>query len=167
MTDPSKSSGDKADVNMAEPSGDATAASDSPPSGVVAEPASALVDAASPPAAAEGAAVATPGSSKPKGTPKAHRKSIGGGKKLNRKASKAKIRHTDAKPGDHFLLKLKGHPEWPVIIADEEMLSTPMINTRPVGAARVDGTYRDDFADGGKKAGDRSFAVMFLHTNEL
>ncbi|KAI0555388.1 hypothetical protein F4679DRAFT_578770 [Xylaria curta] len=88
-------------------------------------------------------------------------------KKLNRKASKAKIQHLDAKPGDHFFAKLKGFPPWPVVICEEDMLPQNMLNSRPVTAARPDGTYRDDFADGGKRAGDRTFPVMYLHTNEF
>ncbi|KAI0486244.1 hypothetical protein F4859DRAFT_528043 [Xylaria cf. heliscus] len=89
------------------------------------------------------------------------------GKKLNRKASKAKILHLDAKPGDHYFAKLKGFPPWPVVICEEDMLPQNMLNSRPVTAARPDGTYRDDFADGGKRAGDRTFPVMYLHTNEF
>ncbi|RYC63713.1 hypothetical protein CHU98_g2484 [Xylaria longipes] len=89
------------------------------------------------------------------------------GKKLNRKASKAKILHLDAKPGDHYFAKLKGFPPWPIVICEEDMLPQNMLNSRPVTAARPDGTYRDDFADGGKRAGDRTFPVMYLHTNEF
>jgi hypothetical protein len=89
------------------------------------------------------------------------------GKKLNKKASKAKILHLDAKPGDHFFARLKGFPPWPVVVCDEEMLPTNMISTRPVTAARSDGTYRDDYADGAKKVNDRTYPVMYLHTNEL
>ncbi|KAI0535744.1 hypothetical protein GGR58DRAFT_425723 [Xylaria digitata] len=89
------------------------------------------------------------------------------GKKLNRKASKAKILHLDAKPGDHYFAKLKGFPPWPVVICEEDMLPHNMLNTRPVTASRPDGTYREDFADGGKRAGDRTFPVMYLHTNEF
>lgn len=89
------------------------------------------------------------------------------GKKLNKKASKAKLSHKDAKPGDHFLVKLKGYPQWPVIICDEEMLPETLIKSRPVTAKRADGTYRQDFADGGKRQNDRSFPVMYLRTNEL
>lgn len=98
------------------------------------------------------------------------RKSTGAvdkGKKLNRKASKVKILHLDAKPGEHYFAKLKGFPLWPVVICEEDMLPHTMLNTRPVTAARPDGTYRDDFADGGRRAGDRTFPVMYLHTNEL
>ena len=136
------------------------------------EPASAPAEAASPVAGGEAPTVATPGSSKAKAGPKvARRKStggaVGGGKKLNRKGSKAKITHIDAMPGDHFFVKLKGYPQWPVVICDESMLPQTLIKTRPVTAARADGTYRDDFADGGKKSGDRSFPVMYLFTNEL
>lgn len=104
---------------------------------------------------------------------KARRKSsavpehLKGGKKLNKKASKAKILHLDAEPGQHFFAKLKGFPLWPVIICEEDMLPQNMLSTRPVTAARPDGTYREDFADGGKRAADRTYPVMYLHTNEL
>ncbi|KAH8885174.1 hypothetical protein GQ53DRAFT_370691 [Thozetella sp. PMI_491] len=113
---------------------------------------------------AEASQVATPDKTK------ARRKSTGGGasaKKLNKKASKARITHTDAKPGDHFFVKLKGFPQWPAIICDEDMLPKALLDSRPVTAKRIDGTYRDDFADGGKRVGDRSFPVMYLHTNEF
>ncbi|KAI1863836.1 uncharacterized protein JN550_009334 [Neoarthrinium moseri] len=89
------------------------------------------------------------------------------GKKLNKKQSKAKIQHLDAKPGDHFFAKLKGFPPWPVIICDEVMLPQNMLAARPVSAMRPDGTYRDGYEDGGKKVGDRSYAVMYLQTNEF
>jgi len=97
------------------------------------------------------------------------RKSAGGGnrKSLNKKASKAKMTHLDAKPGDHFLVKLKGFPEWPAIICDESMLPHALLNTRPVTAKRADGTYAEAYADGGKRAQDRNYPVMFLQTNEF
>jgi len=88
-------------------------------------------------------------------------------KKLNKKASKANLTHIDAKPGDHFFARLKGFPPWPVIICDEEMLPSELIKTRPVTAAREDGTYRDENADGGPRVKDRTFAIMYLYTNEL
>lgn len=88
-------------------------------------------------------------------------------KKLNKKQSKANLTHIDAKPGDHFFARLKGFPPWPVIICDEEMLPSELIKTRPVSAAREDGTYRDENADGGPRVKDRSFAIMYLYTNEL
>lgn len=117
----------------------------------------------------DSAAAATPNASKTK-TP-ARRKSTAGadgkGKKLNKKASKAAILHTDAKPGDHYFIKLKGFPQWPCVICDEDMLPHALIKTRPVSAARPDGEYREDYADGGKRAADRSFPIMYLATNEL
>lgn len=99
------------------------------------------------------------------------RKSTGGsepkGKKLNKKQSKARILNLNAQPGDHYLVKLKGFPPWPAVICDEDMLPGPIIASRPVTAKRADGTYREDFADGGKRANDRTFPVMYLYTNEL
>ncbi|KAI0164809.1 hypothetical protein GGR57DRAFT_212850 [Xylariaceae sp. FL1272] len=89
------------------------------------------------------------------------------GKKLNKKASKAKILHLDANPGEHYFAKLKGFPPWPVVICEEDMLPQNMLKSRPVTAARADGTYREDFADGGKRAAERTFPVMYLHTNEF
>ncbi|KAI1345117.1 hypothetical protein F5Y15DRAFT_410795 [Xylariaceae sp. FL0016] len=122
------------------------------------------------PPASDGNAVetenATPSGDKSKG----RRKSTGvaaAGKKLNKKASKAKILHLDAKPGDYFFAQLKGFPPWPVIVAEEDMLPPTLVRTRPVTAARPDGTYREDFADGGKRIADRTFPVMYLHTNEF
>lgn len=124
----------------------------------------------------EAAASAPADNAAPVATPKnktpARRKSTAGaesvkGKKLNKKASKAQITHLDAKPGDHYFIKLKGFPQWPCIICDEDMLPTALIKTRPVSAARADGTYREDYADGGKRAVDRSFPIMYLATNEL
>jgi hypothetical protein len=88
-------------------------------------------------------------------------------KKLNKKASKAKMTHTDAKPGDYFYVRLKGYPLWPAIVCDESMLPNTLIKSRPVTAARPDGSYRDDYEDGGPKVKDRTFPVMYLHTNEL
>ncbi|ROW16089.1 hypothetical protein VPNG_01925 [Cytospora leucostoma] len=117
----------------------------------------------------DSAAAAAPNASKTK-TP-ARRKSAAGadgkGKKLNKKASKAAILHIDAKPGDHYFIKLKGFPQWPCVICDEDMLPHALIKTRPVSAARPDGEYREDYADGGKRAADRSFPIMYLATNEF
>lgn len=97
------------------------------------------------------------------------RKSTGGNtrKSLSKKASKARLTHLDAKPGDHFLVKLKGFPAWPAIICDESMLPQALVDSRPVAAARPDGTYTEAYADGGKRVNDRTFPVMYLHTNEL
>ncbi len=139
------------------------AAPDAPAAGE--EPAAAPTETAAA-AAANRPAVATPVAHKSK----APRKSSGAeskGKKLNRKSSKPRLVHLDAKPGDHFFVKLKGYPPWPAIICDEDMLPISLLKSRPVSAARPDGTYREDYADGGKRAADRTFAVMYLSTNEL
>lgn len=101
---------------------------------------------------------------------KGRRKSSAGASKANtlkKKASKARILNLEAKPGDHFFAKLKGFPPWPIVVCSEDMLPQNMQGSRPVTAARQDGTYRDDFADGGKRVNDRTFPVMYLHTNEL
>ncbi|PHH89035.1 hypothetical protein CDD83_6732 [Cordyceps sp. RAO-2017] len=98
------------------------------------------------------------------------RKSAAGeakGKALNKKGSKARLTHIGAKPGDHFLVKLKGFPAWPAIICDETMLPAALISSRPVSAARPDGSYSEAYADGGKRVHDRSFPVMYLYTNEF
>lgn len=73
----------------------------------------------------------------------------------------------DAKPGDYFWARLKGYPPWPAIICDEDMLPESLLGTRPVTAMRPDGTYRTDYEDAGKNARDRTYAVMYLGTNEL
>ncbi|TVY81825.1 PWWP domain-containing protein [Lachnellula suecica] len=123
------------------------------------------------PAASESAdaAVDTPASSSKAKTP---RRKSGGipehkGKKLNKKASKAKLTHLDAQPGDHFFVRLKGFPLWPAIICDDSMLPEPIIKSRPVTARQEDGTYRAGYEDGGVKAKDRTYPVMYLHTNEF
>jgi len=107
----------------------------------------------------------------PNKTPSNNRRKSGGAastrKSLSKKASKARITHLDAKPGDHFLVKLKGFPEWPAIICDESMLPQALLTTRPVTAARPDGSYAEAYADGGKRVNDRTFPVMYLHTNEF
>lgn len=126
-------------------------------------------DTSAPAAATEEAAPEAAGMGTPASDKKARRKSSGVAdkKKLNKKASKAKILHLDAQPGDHFFAKLKGFPPWPIIICDDSMLPQTMLQTRPVTAARPDGTYREDFADGGKRAAERTYPVMYLHTNEF
>ncbi|RKF81744.1 putative pwwp domain-containing protein [Golovinomyces cichoracearum] len=114
---------------------------------------------------------ATTNQSVSRSKPKARRKSSGvpehKSKKLNKKASKAKMTHINAKPGEYFYVRLKGYPLWPAIVCDETMLPSSLLKTRPVTAARADGTYREDFMDGGPKAKDRSFPVMYLFTNEF
>jgi hypothetical protein len=100
------------------------------------------------------------------------RKSTGGvpehkSKKLNKKKSMQKITHLDAQPGDYYFARLKSYPPWPSIVCDEEMLPQTLLTTRPVTTKQQDGTYRADYADGGKKAHERTYPVMFLQTNEL
>jgi hypothetical protein len=89
------------------------------------------------------------------------------GKKLNKKKSAAKITHLDAQPGEHYFARLKSYPPWPAIVCDEEILPETLRNTRPVTTKKADGTYNEAYADGGKKVNERTFAVMFLGTNEL
>lgn len=110
-----------------------------------------------------------PAAETPTAKGKARRKSTADskGKTLSKKASKARLTHTEAKPGDHFLVKLKGFPAWPAIICLESMLPNALQTSRPVTAARSDGTYTEAYADGGKRVNDRSFPVMYLSTNEL
>lgn len=88
-------------------------------------------------------------------------------KTLKKKQSKAKITHLDAQPGDFYLARLRSYPPWPSIIADEDMLPEVLLNSRPVTARQADGSWKEPYVDGGKKVGDRTFPVMFLHTNEL
>lgn len=117
--------------------------------------------------ATEAPATEAPAAETPSKTPNRRKSTAGGGKGLSRKASKAKLTHTDAKPGDHFLIKLKGFPPWPAVICSEDMLPPALLNNRPVSAARPDGTYAEAYADDGKRPHDRTFPVMYLFTNEL
>ncbi|KAB8237984.1 PWWP domain protein [Aspergillus alliaceus] len=111
----------------------------------------------------------TPASAKKSGGSK--RKSTGAvpehKSKLNRKKSQARITNLNAKPGDYFLARLRSYPPWPSIICDEEMLPQTLLDSRPVTAQRADGTYREDYAEGGKRAHERTFPVMFFETNEF
>lgn len=122
-------------------------------------------------ASAEATNNAADGPATPSKSSKSRRKSTGpsdkSAKKLNRKASKAKLLHLDAKPGDMYFVKLKGYPVWPGIVCDEDMLPQALLKTRPVSTKRPDGTYREDFADGGKRAHERTFPMMYLYTYEL
>ena len=88
-------------------------------------------------------------------------------KKLNKKKSQPKLTHLDAQPGDYYFARLKSYPPWPSIVCDEEMLPRSLLSTRPVTTKQEDGTYKEAYADGGKKTNERTFPVMFLHTNEL
>ncbi|CAK7266122.1 Pre-mRNA-splicing helicase BRR2 [Sporothrix epigloea] len=122
-------------------------------------------DAVDAPAVAVGSDVNTPTKAAKAPTTLARRKSVG--QKLNRKGSKARMVHLDAKPGEHYFVKLKGYPAWPVVICDEEMLPESLLKSRPVTAARPDGSYREDYADGGRRAVDRTFPVLYLYTYEF
>lgn len=117
-------------------------------------------------AADAGGTVATPtsnkkavnGSSKKKSAAVPEHKS----KKLNKKKSKANL-HLDAVPGELFLARMKGHQPWPSVICDEEMLPNILINSRPVTTALPDGSFKKpEYADGGKRANERTFPIMFL-----
>lgn len=86
--------------------------------------------------------------------------------KLSKKKSMATLQ-LEAKPGDYYWARLKGYPPWPAIICDDEMLPESLLANRPVTAKRPDGSYREDFMEGGKNVRDRTYSVMYLHTNEL
>ena len=63
---------------------------------------------------------------------------------------------------------MKGHPPWPSVVCDEEMLPHSLLISRPVTAQQPDKTFRKpEYADGGKRAHERTFPIMFLHTNEF
>ena len=110
-------------------------------------------------------------------TPASNKKSTGGGsskkkstgvpehktKKLNRKKSKVEL-HLDCKPGELYLARMKGHPAWPSVVCDEPMLPIQLLNSRPVTTALPDGTFKKpEYAEGGKRAHERTFPIMFLY----
>lgn len=98
------------------------------------------------------------GSAKKKGSAIPEHKS----KKLNKKKSRP-MTNLDARPGEYYFARMKGHPPWPSIICDEEMLPRSLIDTRPVTTKLPDGTYKKpEYADGGKRAYERTFPIMFL-----
>jgi PWWP domain len=108
-------------------------------------------------------------SSTPASSKKNQRKKSSGGtpaKKLSRKKSVPDM-HTDVQPGEHWYARMKGYPPWPAVICDEAMLPVSLLERRPVSAMRPDGTWREDFDNGGKNLRDRRYPVMFLGTNEL
>lgn len=131
-------------------------------------------DAEEPPAtAASGSSQAaaptngTPASSKKASNGSSKKKSSGvpehKTKKLNKKRSKAQLTQLDAQPGEYYFARMKGHPPWPAVICDEEMLPQSLLNSRPVTTKQPDGTFRKpEYADGGKRAHERTFPVMFL-----
>lgn len=102
---------------------------------------------------------------------KEKRKSSGGvpehkKKNLSRKKSMPDL-HLNVQPGQYWYCLMKGYKPWPSIVCDEEMLPESLLMKRPVSAMRPDGTYREDFMEGGKQVRDRRYPVMFLYTNEL
>ncbi|KAL9586680.1 MAG: hypothetical protein Q9212_000749 [Teloschistes hypoglaucus] len=83
-------------------------------------------------------------------------------KKLNRKASK-RMTNLDAQPGQYYLARMKGHPPWPSVVCDEEMLPMSLLETRPVTTKMPGGSYKKpEYADGGKRVYERTFPIMFL-----
>lgn len=83
-------------------------------------------------------------------------------KKLSKKKSRP-LTNLDAKPGEYYFARMKGHPPWPSIVCDEEMLPQSLIDTRPVTTKLPDGTYKKpEYADGGKRVYERTFPIMFL-----
>lgn len=151
-----------------EPQAEAPSASAEPSDEKMADVPEAPEPSAAPPA--EGApaeeANGTPASSKKSKSSKRRSSGIPEHKgKQNKK--KARATHLHAQPGEYYLARLRSYPQWPSIICDEEMLPETLLKTRPVTAMRPDGTYREDYADGGKRAHERTFPVMFFGTNEL
>lgn len=78
-----------------------------------------------------------------------------------------RITQLRAKPGEYYLARFRGYPPWPSIICDEDMLPQSLLESRPVTAMQSDGTYKGEYADGGKRVHERTFPVMFFETNEL
>lgn len=83
-------------------------------------------------------------------------------KKPNRRKSRP-MTNLDASPGDYYFARMKGHAPWPSVICDEEMLPQNILSSRPVTARLPDGTFKkEEYADGGKRAHERTMPVMFL-----
>jgi predicted nucleic acid-binding Zn-ribbon protein len=109
------------------------------------------------------------------GTPASAKKSsksrrVSGGanqSKLSRKKSVTRITHLDAKPGQYYLARLRSYAPWPSIICDDEILPESLLENRPVTAMQKDGSYKGEYADGGRRTHERTFPVMFFETNEL
>ena len=73
------------------------------------------------------------------------------------------LTYLGAKPGEYFIARMKGHPPWPSIICDEDMLPDSLLKSRPVTAQLPDGSFKKpEYADGGKRAYERTFPIMFL-----
>ncbi|KAJ5124585.1 uncharacterized protein N7515_008410 [Penicillium bovifimosum] len=149
---------------------DNAAETDKPtPSGEAPEAKADEVAAGAAPADAEAAAPAeadgTPASAKK--ASKNRRVSTGATQKLSRKKSQSRITHLDAKPGQTYLARLRSYAPWPAIICDEDILPPSLLESRPVTAMQPDGSYKGEYADGGRRTHERTFPVMFFETNEF
>ena len=83
-------------------------------------------------------------------------------KKLNKKKSKP-LTNLNAQPGEYYIARMKGHPPWPSVICDEDMLPHSLLSTRPVTAQLPDGSFKKpEYAEGGKRAYERTYPIMFL-----
>ncbi|KAJ5566232.1 hypothetical protein N7535_007870 [Penicillium sp. DV-2018c] len=116
-------------------------------------------------AAAPAEADGTPASAKK--ASKNRRVSTGATQKLNRRKSQSRITHLDAKPGQMYLARLRSYAPWPAIICDEEILPASLLESRPVTAMQLDGSYKGEYAEGGRRVHERTFPVMFFGTNEF
>ena len=125
-----------------------------------ADESSALVEASSAPAngtPASSKKASNGGSSKKKASVPEHKS-----KKLNKKKSRP-MTNLDAQPGEYYFARMKGHPPWPSVVCDEEMLPNSLLTSRPVTARLPDRTFRKpEYDDGGKRAHERTYPVMFL-----
>lgn len=83
-------------------------------------------------------------------------------KKLSKKKSRP-MTNLGARPGQYYIARMKGHPPWPSIVCDEDMLPQSLLTSRPVTARLADASYKKpEYADGGKRAYERTFPIMFL-----
>lgn len=83
-------------------------------------------------------------------------------KKLNKKKSRP-LTNLSAQPGEYYIARMKGHPPWPSIICDEDMLPERILSTRPVTAPLPDGSFKKpEYAEGGKRAHEKTYPIMFL-----
>ena len=83
-------------------------------------------------------------------------------KKLNRKKSRP-LTNLNAQPGEYYMARMKGHPPWPSVICNEDMLPPSLHSSRPVTAQLPDGTFKKpEYAEGGKRAHERTYPIMFL-----
>lgn len=73
----------------------------------------------------------------------------------------------DAKPGQYYLARLRSFAPWPAVICDDEILPESLLEARPVTAMQKDGSYKGEYAEGGRRTHERTFPVLFFETNEL